>query len=288
MEQAIRNLETYQLLATPSLREKLAWWGHGKTYTQDKSSLEERFKTVLTNRGVWFFAYTPKGAETVVARGFPRASTTAVINSTDTVSLRNAILDVSESARRTFASRYDLRGRTGLFIGGLDETKRIDFLLQSADIIHRRDPDFRLVVVGRGVLRRRVEEFAASNPWVIYLSSLYGSDRAQAFAAAQVLMMPGRVGLAAVDSFAAETPIATTDWPYHAPEFEYLEDGRNAVIAPNDEESYATSVLSLLRDAGRLQQLATQCRSDQDSYGVDQMVANFVDGVVGALTRLSR
>lgn len=100
-EQAIRNLETYLLLLARWRLRKVAFWGHGRTYTISKSRFEERFKRWLTHKGCWFFAYTEGGARAMEEYGFQSERVTVVENSIDTVSFRRdlAKAHVDESAK---------------------------------------------------------------------------------------------------------------------------------------------------------------------------------------------
>lgn len=280
VEQAVRNLETYQLLLT---RTPIAFWGHGKTYTQRSSRGKERIKHWLTNRGIWFFAYTSKGAEEVVSQGMAPERTTVVQNATDARHLSSAISSLEKSEIRSFEAKNDLHGKTALFIGGLDASKRLTFLLAAAEIAHENDSEFRLVIAGDGVDRVLVQEKAAQCPYIKYVGPLFGRDKAVAISASQVMAMPGRVGLVAVDSFAGGKPIVTTDWKWHAPEFEYLESGVNAIVTRDAPEAYAAELLVTLRDQQKLSMLSANCLESSAKYTVEAMVENFVTGVKNAL-----
>ena len=280
VEQAVRNLETYQLCLS---RVPLAYWGHGKTYTVQVSEGQERLKQWLTRRGSWFFAYTAGGVEAVVDAGYPRAQTSVVQNSIDTSTLRREIAAVEVDTVKAFNARHDLHGKTALFIGGLDASKRLSFLLEAAETAHALDSDFRLLIVGAGIDRELVESAAARVTCVKYLGSLFGADKAVAITASQVMAMPGRVGLVAVDSFAGATPIVTTDWPWHAPEFEYLESGVNAVVTADDTDNFANALVATLQNSITLAAMQQACLEASERYTVEAMVENFIVGVRSAL-----
>ncbi|WP_405722875.1 glycosyltransferase [Streptomyces sp. NBC_01537] len=171
-----------------------------------------------------------------------------------------------------------------MFIGGLDASKRIPFLLESARRIAAELPGFRLLVAGEGPDRRLVEA-AASQPGspVVALGYATRSQMGLLGAVSDVMLMPGRVGLCAVDSFALRTPVVTTEWPWHAPEFEYLIGGCNALITPDDVDSYATAVASLLHDPARLDSFRTACLDAAADYTVEGMAARFRDGALRML-----
>jgi glycosyltransferase involved in cell wall biosynthesis len=280
LEQAVRNLESYTLHFR---RLPIAYWGHGKTYTLDIGAGQERLKHWLTSKGRWFFAYTAGGADAVVTAGYPRNRTTVVQNSIDSSALRDGIDAVTEERLADFSSSHDLRGKTALFIGGLDPSKRLNMLMDAAELAHDLDADFRLLIAGAGVDGALVERRARDAGYISCLGSLFGADKALAIRASQVMAMPGRVGLIAVDSFAGSTPIVTTQWAWHAPEFEYLESGVNAVITADDPASFAAGLISTLKDGPALAVLRAACRVASERYTVEAMVENFLDGMQGAL-----
>lgn len=282
LEQAVGNLETYLLLAKRRYK-KLAFWGHGRTFTKPTGPLQREILRRLTRHGDWFFSYTNGGAEIVREFGFDADRITVVNNSIDSASLRNATQQVTSHQIAQLSQAHGLNGKTALFIGGLDESKRLSFLLESARIAHTMDSDFRLLVAGDGIQRNLVREFAQTNPYIIPLGPLHGDAKAVAFASSQALAMPGRVGLVAVDSFATGLPIITTNWAWHAPEFEYLDSDYNSVITPDTVQEYGHTLLRVVSDKQALQKLVDACLASGSKYSVDAMVDNFATGVMCAL-----
>ncbi|MEW1912865.1 hypothetical protein AB0442_31260 [Kitasatospora sp. NPDC085895] len=112
---------------------------------------------------------------------------------------------------------------------------------------------------------------------------MFDTRKALLGAVSDVLLMPGLVGLCAVDSFVLETPVVTTPWPWHAPEFEYLEHGRNALVAPDDVQRYADAVAGLLGSPAGLDAMRSECRKDAARYTVEEMSRRFADGLVDLL-----
>lgn len=282
LEQAVRNIETYGLLVRP-VSSKLAFWGHGKTYTQPVSGIQERLKAKLTNRADWFFGYTAAGVDSVVSNGFPRAQTTVVANSTDTTRLVKGLEQVTAEEMADVAFRYDLKGRTAVFMGGLDSAKRLDFLVEAAMIVASRCEDFRLLVVGSGSDQAVIEGAATRCSSIKYAGPQFGREKYALLAGAQVMAMPGRVGLVAVDSLASGLPIVTTDWPWHAPEFEYLEDQVNCVVSPDGIDAYADALYDVLVDDQRLSSLSREAKRAAPLFSIEAMAQNFSKGVLEGL-----
>ncbi|MBT1002784.1 glycosyltransferase family 4 protein [Paenarthrobacter sp. DKR-5] len=282
VEQAVRNLETYLLMAKYAKR-KIAFWGHGKTYTVAVGPLQEKLKRRITMRSSWFFAYTPGGAQTLTDIGYPASRITTVMNSIDTEELSRSTQEIGEEEVEDFRETHGLTGRTALFMGGLDASKRLPFLIAAADVLAQNEPDFRLLVIGEGSERRIIDDAIRSRPWLVYLGRAQGKEKALALAASDTIAMPGRVGLVAVDSFVAGRPIVTTNWPFHAPEFEYLVSGYNSCICENSVEAFSKSLQTVLYDDTLRARLRRGARESAEMYTVDNMVGRFAQGIEEAL-----
>jgi glycosyltransferase involved in cell wall biosynthesis len=283
IEQARRNIDAYWLLLSPWRRQKIALWGHGRDLVGNASWMKRQIMSKLTKASNWFFAYTEGSRNLVVSDGYPIAQTTVVQNSIDTTELQRDICLISPAQIEDFRRDNGLAHSTGIFIGGLDESKRLPFLFEACRLAFEADQNFRLLVVGSGPLTEYVEKVAKDEPWIRYLGPLFGQDKSLAIASADLICMPGRVGLVAVDSFAAGRPILTTTWPWHGPEFEYLEDGKTCVISPDVAASYANALTGLLSDRQRLQTMQQACRSAVKKFTIDEMAARFFEGIQRAL-----
>lgn len=284
LEQAVRNLETYGLMLVKNQRTKIAFWGHGRTYTQQTRQLEERIKSGMTLRGAWFFGYTQEGVDAVLEKGYPKEQTTVVQNSIDTDKLAKHISSVTPSEIKAFAKTHDLSaGHTALYLGGLDASKRIDFLLISAKAVAMNDPKFRLIVVGSGSEASAIADASTKYPWLRPLGTLFGREKAIALSASDIMMNPGRVGLVAVDSLTAGVPIVTTDWPYHAPEFSYLTHDVTAIVSQDTVDSFTVETAALISDTQKLRQMQSRCVAESKQYTTASMVNRFASGISGAL-----
>ncbi|MFC7305784.1 glycosyltransferase family 4 protein [Streptomyces monticola] len=277
LPQSLHHLRLYPLLAHRPRR--IGLWGHGATHVSAHGRSAQWAKAALTRRAGWFFAYTDTGGAYARTAGLPPERITVVRNSLDTTALVAARRRVTPEAQDRARQRYGLTpGRTGLYIGGLDELKRIPFLLEAAERIAARVPGFRLLVAGDGVQRELVERSSVA----VYAGRADDDGKALLGAVSDVMLVPGAVGLCAVDSFALETPLVTTPWPYHGPEFGYLEHARNALVAP--DEQYADRVAELLTRPRLSAALRRACRCDAARYTVESMAARFAHGIEGLLT----
>jgi glycosyltransferase involved in cell wall biosynthesis len=274
VEQANRQLVNYRLLLRSALRRRprVVFWGHGGNLQASGrlAALGERFKRAISRRAHWWLAYTEGSADRVAALGFPRERVTVVQNAV-------GIAVPADPPER-------VPGRC-VYVGSLYSHKRIGFLLDAARRAAELRDDFRLVVIGDGEDRPLVEQRATAEPWLEVRGPVFGDETARVLASAQLLLMPGLVGLAIVDSFATGCPLVTVDLPSHSPEVEYLEDGVNGVLLPAGTSAvqYGEHVAGLLGDPAALQRLRDGCAVSAATYTVDAMVERYAEGLLAAL-----
>lgn len=285
LEQARRNIDAYRLLFSMRKKPLVALWGHGKDYVKAPSVFDYHLQRLLTKRCHWFFAYTDGGAAAVKDIGIPNSSITVLRNSIDTTAMSDDASDITSDELAEFRDEYDLTDNVAIFVGGLDSSKRLPFLIEAARLAHERDATFRLLIVGDGAERELVKRSAASGNGVVYAGPLFGRKKTLALLAAKVIAMPGRVGLIAVDSFAVGRPIVSTCWPWHAPEFEYLSPDFDSVITEDVITSYSFGLLEIMQDPSRLEWMQENCQRKSRDYNIEGMAQRFLNGIVEALPR---
>lgn len=289
LEHALYATEAYAPLLRGSrgAGPRVALWGHGDTHTRRVLPLAGAVKAWTARRADWYFAYTDSGRLAALRWGLHENRVTVLRNTVDTEELAGAYAAADAEDLRQVRDRYGLSpGRTAWYIGGLDAPKRIPFLLTAARITSQLLPGFRLLVAGDGAQRSLVEAAAGEPDSPVVPVGPVTSAAAKALygAVSDVMLMPGRVGLCAVDSFALGTPLVTTAWPYHSVEFDYVADGRTAVIVHGDERVYAQEVAALLLDLPRLEGLRRACREEAARYTIAGMSRRFSTGLRGLLS----
>lgn len=279
VEQANRLLINYVLLAAQRLRgPRVAFWGHGRNHQAPRLTHTERLKARIATLPWWWFPYTSGVADYLMQQGFPSARMSIVGNTIDVASLREEIAHVRKARSLTPPARC-------IFIGGLYKEKRLDVLFDAADRIVQAIPEFELCIAGEGELRPAVERFTVSRPWAHYFGNVEGQRRASLLATAQLLLMPGLVGLVVLDSFAAGVPLVTMADSLHSPEIEYLKHGLNGWIAAKGAgpEEYAIDVIRLLQDKASRDKLSSGASSSADRHTLEDAAARFTDGLRAAL-----
>lgn len=203
------------------------------------------------------------------------------MNTVDTRTLAEVSQGLTDSAVEDYMSRHGLKqGRTLGFIGGLDESKRISFIADALDRLWATDPDLRFVVGGEGS-QSNLLDVSHSRGQTIRIGYATPYEQAMIGRVASALLMPGRIGLVAVEALLLGIPILTTDWPYHSAEAEYLTEGESRYTSGNDVDSYVALVQQFMRSPGNGRN--SSVRSSWAYPTIDNMVANFSAGVLTML-----
>jgi glycosyltransferase involved in cell wall biosynthesis len=271
---------------------RLAFWGHGRNFQAGpEPNLAERWKRFWATRCDWWFTYTEGTGKLIEDYGFPPERITVFQNAIDTLQLRRWADEIGadelNSLRRQLGITTD---KIAVYVGGLYDLKRIDFLIEAAKKVRRRIPDFQLIIVGGGPDRSLVEAAAAADTSIRYLGPRFGREKAAILRLGRVFLMPGLVGLAILDGSALGVPIITTAYPYHSPEIGYLKSGESGLVVENWQSptAYADAVISVLLDDVLRAKLAVGAMRMAQAYTIENMVHRFCDGVLAAVAAPKR
>lgn len=265
-------------------RTKLAFWGHGRNFQGNRNSLKEKIKKSMIDKCDWWFAYTQGVKDYLIKNKYPEEKITVVQNAIDTVWSRREYNKVSLEEIDTAKKKLNIESEnTGIYCGGIYSQKRIDFLLNSADLIKKTIKDFNLIIIGAGPESRKIEYAASERPWLHYLGPKFNVDKIPYFKMAKIHLMPGLVGLAILDSFALRTPLITTGIPSHSPEIEYLENYKNGIITEDSLVLYSKAVIEVLSNENLYEKLLKGCDISYKKYTLEKMVDNFSKGILDCL-----
>jgi len=262
-------------------RPKVAFWGHGWNHQSDNpETLSERLKTWLGKRARWYFAYTWHVRQELIKRGYDAARITDV---------QNAIHGPEDAARPQDVEdlRRDLglddKAWVALYCGHIYRLKQMDMLIEAARRVHERLPSFALVIAGAGPEQKKAEKAAAEHSFIHFVGPILDARKAAYFALSRAYVLPGLVGLGVVDAFHHGVPPVATKFPYHSPEFVYLEHGRNGLVADNTAESLAAAIVELATDDELYQRVLKGVETASRTYTVDAMAERFAQGIIAAL-----
>jgi glycosyltransferase involved in cell wall biosynthesis len=288
VEQANKYVMNHLLLLCSILGvKKIAFWGLGENKQGGQLEISEWYRRRTLNWTDWWFAYTEGTAAYLAQRGVPREKITAVQNSVDTRKLRDQLAGISEMEICREKEKLGIEPGVpiGVFCGMLDPVKAVPFLIESAKLVKKEVPEFHLIIAGGGADASLAQEAAsASGGWIHSVGPKFGAEKALILKMGDIFTLPGRVGLAILDAFAAGLPLLTTDLPIHGPEAEYMEDGVNGLKTAHAVEAYATAVIDVLSNPYRLKALREGAAKSAEKYSIEAMVRNFHSGIVQCLT----
>ena len=149
--------------------------------------------------------------------------------------------------------------------------------------MRRSIPDFRLLLIGDGPERSRLEALAGGEEWIRFVGAMSGRQKSLHLATARLMLMPAAVGLGILDAFVFGLPVVSTDHHHQGPEFGYLEHGSNGIVTRADVEDYASGIVQLLQDPARLERMREHSGQDALHYSIEGMTERFVGGILEAL-----
>jgi glycosyltransferase involved in cell wall biosynthesis len=285
VEQANKLLINYILILLSKVTPlKFAFWGHGMDMQNNPKSLKNRFKYFFLTHSDYWFAYTQGVKKLLVKKGVEPQKVTVVDNAIDTTTLKKQYDEYPQDDLNKVKIDLGINSdNVGLYCGGIYSNKRIDFLLEAAQIIRKQVPDFHIVFVGAGADQYKLENATKQYDWIHYVGPKFGMERVPYFKLSKLFLMPGLVGLAILDTFATMTPMVTTEYPFHSPEIEYLKNKENGLMTQDDVALYAKEVINLLINDQDLDKLKMGCLESSSLYSTEKMVQNFKNGIVTCL-----
>jgi phosphatidylinositol alpha-mannosyltransferase len=141
---------------------------------------------------------------------------------------------------------------TVLFVGRLEKRKGLRFLLRAWPLVLQRQPDARLVVVGRGRPLEGYRRFAARQGWspqdVLFAGYVAAEELPRYYQACDVFCAPNTgqesFGIVLLEAMAAGAPIVAADIPGYR---DVVSDGEHGLLVPpKDPEALADAVCRLL------------------------------------------
>lgn len=265
----------------------IAFWGHGMNFqAANPNSVPEKVKAFYSNHVDYWFAYNELSADIIAQRGFSKDRIFSLQNTIDTHEERILYDAISEKELSALRSKLGIRVNdlVGIYCGSLYAHKRIEFLIKALLKIKSELNQFHFIFVGDGIMRDQLLSLIEEHrQWIHFQGAQFGKEKLKYFKLASFQMIPGLVGLNVIDSFVTVTPLITTDNKLHSPEISYLENYNNGIITENSLESYAGAVIDYAKSKSLQQKLSEGCMKARETYTIENMAANFYNGIIKAL-----
>ncbi len=156
--------------------------------------------------------------------------------------------------------------RVGLFVGQHIAEKNLEFLLRSLPAVIARVPEFRLVMVGQGGARRRLQRLSLDlglKDRVLFHEVVYDRELLKAiYARGDLFLLPSlydNAPLVIRESAALGTPSLLVRGATAA---EVIRDDENGFLADRDQEAFAARIAEVIRDPERLRKAGEGARRE--------------------------
>jgi glycosyltransferase involved in cell wall biosynthesis len=165
-----------------------------------------------------------------------------------------------------------------LFVGRLQERKRIDILLAScAGLPAALQP--RLVIVGDGPALPALQSFAKQiYPQTEFAGAKHGSELASYFADADLFALPGTGGLAVQEAMSYGLPVIVAQGDGTQDDLVRPENGWQ--VPPGDQTAFKNTLQGALSDVNRLRKMGAEAyRIVAEEINLETMVRSFIEAL---------
>jgi len=262
-------------------------WGHGLSKGQGR--IGQWIRDRLGRQADALLFYNDRAKRHYEAHGFGAERLFTAPNSLDQDRIQEARRSwLSDEARlRAFQEQEGLADRpVVLFLSRLLPERRTDLLLEGAKLLLPQFPGLRVVIIGDGEdrarLERRAEELGLSET-VIFSGAIFDEMAlAPWMLSGAVFGYPDFMGLSLLHAFGYGLPVVTNDRiEGHGPEVEALVPGENGLtFSQGDVRDFARALGLLLADKEQRDRMAARAlQTVTERYTIERMV----DGMEAAI-----
>lgn len=265
--------------------DRFILWGHGKRKNSSRIVNRLRMRTIRSADAAVF--YSERGRQRNIAMGADPTKLFVARNSLDIGSIDTAAGKWPRESLATF--RRDIKlgpGPVLLHVGRFLESKNLDLLIRAAARLRPHYPDLKVALVGDGPCKVRLQELSCRlgiESGVLFPGRITDEEQiAPWFLSADLVVVPGAIGLLAIHTHAYGRVTVTTDrMSIHNPEMEILLPGNTGALFRHHELDSLTGVVrGLLGDAKKLAALGKAAwRRAHDDFGVPNMVNGFLQAI---------
>ncbi|MGD2161827.1 MAG: glycosyltransferase family 4 protein [Anaerolineales bacterium] len=210
-------------------------------------------------------AYSSQGASEYQALGIPESRIFTAYNAV-------------APAPGSMPDRDSFEGREPriLFVGRLQERKRVDMLLEACRSL---DQGIELTVVGDGpakdeLVRQAAEIFPQAN----FVGALYGEDLETWFSWADLFVLPGTGGLAVQQAMAAGLPVIVAQGD--GTQTDLVSGDNGWLVKPGDQEQLTSTLRNALSQPRALLMMGKESyKLSADRFNIEMMVTVFIKAI---------
>ena len=245
-------------------------WGLGAAPT---GRTETRLRREFLHQLDAVIAYSQTGAEQYKAAGLPPERVFVAPNAV-------APRPITPPLQRP--SEFKDGRPTILFVGRLQERKKVDVLLQACTLLPLTlQPN--VIIVGDGPDRSRLETLAIKfYPSVQFTGTKHNSELEPYFAAADLFVLPGTGGLAVQQAMAHALPVLVGE--SDGTQSELVRPANGWVLPAGSVDALAKQLIFALQDVPRLRKMGAESyRIVSEEINVENMVYAFIRAINSVL-----
>jgi len=239
---SLLNLYTVYIISRLT-GKKFVLWGHGydraKGFDPDKR-ISDKIRQYFISKSDAVILYSDKVALELSQR-YPSQQFFVARNSIDSDTKRSVYAQLSRIGRKGIKDETNFpNGLNVCFVSRLTKNKKIHLLTDFVKILKAKGVHCTVHIVGDGpelpALKNIVSALQQTDCFRFH-GSIYEEELvARILHASDFMIMPAWLGLSINHSLCYGTPVATLSTELHPPEFEFAEDGINAVVAKSIDE----------------------------------------------------
>jgi glycosyltransferase involved in cell wall biosynthesis len=223
-----RTLSTWLAMILMRMRNtKVYLWSHG-IYGRE-ALLKKKIRVLFNKIPDGVFLYNNRAKELLIKEKVNKDRLEVIYNSLD--------IEEIEKYRKLFNNKKK-SGVTSLFsdptlpiafcISRINESKRIDMLIEAVDLLNKASFRINCLIIGDGkeelVKLKELVDRKGLNSQILFVGSLYNeSDISAYILSSDICVCPGAIGLTAIHSLSYGIPVITHDnFSFQGPEFESI------------------------------------------------------------------
>jgi glycosyltransferase involved in cell wall biosynthesis len=262
-------------------RKRVLMWGHG--FRHHERGAKGLIRSIFYRLAHGHLLYGHHAREIMLAKGFPSSALYVIYNTLDIEHLSFMLDDFLRTHPQQPIGSTTLKI---VIIGRLTVEKQVGLLIDALAMLVDSNVNAELTVIGDGPDREAVQARAQAigvARRIRWLGALY--DEALIcphIAAADLCVVPGKLGLTAIHAMAYGTPVIThDDFGSHSPEFEVIAPGRTGMyFRKGDATDLANAIRAWHGQAHDRTALRERCRHVVCTYYTPRRQQSIIDKAV--------
>lgn len=258
---------------------KFVFWGHSRNFQSSSfiSILKDKIKIYGLKISDGVLAYTDKEKSRFVKDHKLKESKVFSLNNTvDTIKIKQLQKDYNRGAIKS-----NLKVINICHLGRLHELRKTETSIKAVTEINLKEENkYRLHIIGEGSEYKFLKRKYSENQNIIFYGAIEDENKiAEIMLGIDFCINAGLIGLNLIHAMAYGKTNVVISSKYHSPEFDYLIDGENGILA-NDYPEFVSSIIELSKNSALLKKLNQNSYTiSMKKYSIKAMCLNFKNAI---------